>query len=129
MREIRWVLILPSGIWTNGSLDVLIIEDDPYTMLQFQPYSSDPGSCHTLSVENFTKTMVKSFLHHDFEGRVIRLETFSKVGLTEGLELTYKTICPGARLGWFACNSMFAERLLRGTEVQTQHPSGFSQVN
>lgn len=23
---------------------------------------------------------------------------------------------------------MFAERLLRGTEVQTQHPSGFSQV-
>jgi aromatic amino acid aminotransferase I len=46
-----------------------------------------------------------------------------------GTEPNPQTISPGARLGWFACNSMFAERLLRGTEVQTQHPSGFSQVS
>nr|XP_031859815.1 uncharacterized protein CI109_004663 [Kwoniella shandongensis]KAA5526887.1 hypothetical protein CI109_004663 [Kwoniella shandongensis] len=99
--------------------DVIIVEDDPYTMLQFAPYSPDtpslPASTN-VDVKGFIDTMEKSFLQHDYQGRVIRLETFSK------------TIAPGSRLGWFVANSKFAERLLRGTEVQTQHPSGFSQM-
>ncbi|KAK8844534.1 hypothetical protein IAR55_006381 [Kwoniella newhampshirensis] len=99
--------------------DVIIVEDDPYTMLQFGPYSPDTPSLPAskdVDVDGFINAMEKSFLQHDYQGRVIRLETFSK------------TIAPGSRLGWFVSNSMFAERLLRGTEVQTQHPSGFSQM-
>ncbi|WWD16927.1 hypothetical protein CI109_101359 [Kwoniella shandongensis] len=70
-----------------------------------------------VDVDAFVESMEKSFMSLDYQGRVIRMETFSK------------TIAPGSRLGWFTCNSVFAERLLRGTEVQTQHPSGFSQVS
>ncbi|ORY23676.1 pyridoxal phosphate-dependent transferase [Naematelia encephala] len=99
--------------------DVIIIEDDPYTMLQFGDYElgkpSTPAAV-SCDVEEFVGGIEKSFMSIDYQGRVIRLETFSK------------TISPGARLGWFVCNEMFAERLLRGTEVQTQHPSGFSQM-
>nr|XP_031859235.1 uncharacterized protein CI109_005263 [Kwoniella shandongensis]KAA5526307.1 hypothetical protein CI109_005263 [Kwoniella shandongensis] len=99
--------------------DVIIVEDDPYTMLQFPPYSPDelslPAPAH-VDVDAFVESMEKSFMSLDYQGRVIRMETFSK------------TIAPGSRLGWFTCNSVFAERLLRGTEVQTQHPSGFSQA-
>jgi aromatic amino acid aminotransferase I len=61
--------------------------------------------------------MVKSLLTIDYQGRVIRLDTFSK------------TLAPGTRIGWFVANKMFTERLLRGTEVQTQMVSGFSSVS
>jgi aromatic amino acid aminotransferase I len=52
----------------------------------------------------------------DNEGRVIRLESFSK------------TLFPGMRLGYFVANAMFTERLLRATEVETQDPAGLSQA-
>ncbi|WVQ85101.1 hypothetical protein IAT38_007265 [Cryptococcus sp. DSM 104549] len=98
--------------------DIIIVEDDPYTMLQFSPYdASAPQQPASENVDTaaFVRDMEKSFLTLDYQGRVIRLDTFSK------------TIAPGARLGWFTASSGMAERLLRGTEVQTQHPSGLSQ--
>jgi aromatic amino acid aminotransferase I / 2-aminoadipate transaminase len=52
----------------------------------------------------------------DSQGRVIRLESFSK------------TLFPGLRLGYFVANPMFIERLLRATEVETQDPAGLSQA-
>jgi aromatic amino acid aminotransferase I len=52
----------------------------------------------------------------DTEGRVIRLDSFSK------------TLFPGLRLGYFIANPMFIERLLRATEVETQDPAGLSQA-
>lgn len=99
--------------------DVIIIEDDPYCMLQFPPYvvgepSAPPAP--KADVDAFLSNMSNSFLTIDTQGRVIRMDTFSK------------TLYPGARLGWFTCNAMFTERLLRGTEVQTQGPSGFSEI-
>jgi aromatic amino acid aminotransferase I len=99
--------------------DVIIIEDDPYCMLQFPPYvvgqkSAPPAP--KADVDAFLSNMSSSFLTIDTQGRVIRMDTFSK------------TLFPGARLGWFTCNAMFTERLLRGTEVQTQGPSGFSEI-
>lgn len=39
-----------------------------------------------------------------------------------------QTLAPGCRLGYFVCNPLFAERLLRATEVATQTPSGWSQA-
>jgi DNA-binding transcriptional MocR family regulator len=41
----------------------------------------------------------------------------------------HQTIGPGLRLGYFICNPLFAERLVRATEVVTQSPSGLSQVS
>lgn len=60
--------------------------------------------------------LVPPFVQLDTEGRVIRLDTFSK------------TISPGSRLGHFTACPLFIERLLRATEVTTQAPSGFSQA-
>lgn len=61
------------------------------------------------------KSLAPSLLQFDYQGRVIRLESFSK------------TIAPGLRLGYFVANPVFSERLLRATEVETQDPSGISQ--
>lgn len=61
--------------------------------------------------------IVSSSAYHsvDTQGRVIRLDTFSK------------TIAPGVRLGWFTCNPLFAERLERHGETSTQAPCGLGQ--
>mgnify|MGYP001603542461 CR=1 FL=1 len=40
-----------------------------------------------------------------------------------------QTLAPGSRLGFYVCNAVFAERLLRATEVSSQSPSGWSQVS
>lgn len=51
----------------------------------------------------------------DVDGRVVRLDTFSK------------TIAPGCRLGWITAQPAIIERLTRITETSTQQPSGFVQ--
>jgi aromatic amino acid aminotransferase I len=66
--------------------------------------------------KEFLSSLVPSFLRYDFQGRVIRLESFSK------------TLSPGLRIGYFVANPQFTERLLRATEVETQEPSGLSQA-
>lgn len=63
-----------------------------------------------------TAELVPPFLQLDVDGRVIRLDTFSK------------TISPGSRLGHFTASPLFIERILRATEVTTQAPSGWSQA-
>lgn len=62
------------------------------------------------------RSLSPSYLTFDYQGRVIRLDTFSK------------TVAPGCRLGWITSNARFAERLLRASETSTQQPSGFTQV-
>lgn len=103
---------------TNLYPDLIIVEDDPYYFLQFDQYLL--GQKHAepkpFDETTFIDSLAKSFLHFDTEGRVIRLDTFSK------------TLAPGTRLGWFTANPLFTERLLRATEVTTQTPSGFSQA-
>ncbi|KAF2402996.1 aromatic amino acid aminotransferas-like protein [Trichodelitschia bisporula] len=89
--------------------DVLIAEDDPYWYLQ---YPSDPTPTST----SFFKSLVPSYLTLDTEGRVLRLDTFSK------------TAFPGARLGWITGQPALIERLLRVTETSTTQPSGLSQA-
>jgi DNA-binding transcriptional MocR family regulator len=111
--------------------DVIIIEDDPYWHLQFpsaiaseaaarnMPYT--PGPMHTLSLTEkssgfpFLDSLVPSYLSVDTEGRVVRLDTFSK------------TVAPGCRLGWLTAQPAIIERILRITEASTQQPSGFVQ--
>ncbi|KAL8842248.1 MAG: hypothetical protein Q9170_000574 [Blastenia crenularia] len=114
--------------------DIIIIEDDPYWYLQYpsasevatktaqdQPSSTAtaPGSGN-FNVPNssgyaFLDSLVPSYLSVDSEGRVVRLDTFSK------------TVAPGCRLGWITTQPALCERLLRITECATQQPSGFVQ--
>lgn len=102
---------------TLGLTDIIIVEDDPYYFLQF-PSSGLNGESNAQIVPNevFIDSLSPSFLRYDYQGRVIRLESFSK------------TLAPGLRLGFFVANPVFTERLLRASEVETQDPSGLSQA-
>jgi len=104
--------------------DVIIVEDDPYYFLQMGNYTfkEDRSSSPTPSgrpspdeSKKYVSTLTPSFLNFDYQGRVIRLDTFSK------------TIAPGSRLGFFTCNPLFAERLERQGETSAQAPCGFGQ--
>ncbi|KAF5625800.1 Aromatic amino acid aminotransferase [Fusarium sp. NRRL 25303] len=96
--------------------DIIIIEDDPYYCLQFPKSTNKEQTFAPVSTNKFLESLMPSFLSMDTQGRVIRLESFSK------------TIFPGLRLGFFVANSVFTERLLRVTEVETQDPAGLSQA-
>jgi DNA-binding transcriptional MocR family regulator len=64
----------------------------------------------------FLDSLVPSYLSVDTDGRVLRLDTFSK------------TVAPGCRLGWITAQPAIIERILRITETSTQQPSGFVQA-
>ncbi|KAI9727208.1 MAG: hypothetical protein M1834_008468 [Cirrosporium novae-zelandiae] len=107
--------------------DIIIIEDDPYWYLQYpsanplsDTESTDPpkvnyNAAGRSSGFEFLDSLVPSYLSVDTEGRVVRLDTFSK------------TVAPGCRLGWITAQPALIERLLRITECSTQQPSGFVQ--
>ncbi|KAL4791530.1 pyridoxal phosphate-dependent transferase [Aspergillus venezuelensis] len=98
--------------------DLYIIEDEPYYFLQMQPYTGadsapvPPPANH----EEFLKSLIPSYLSLDVDGRVLRMESFSKV------------LTPGSRTGWVIGSEQIIERFLRNTEVSAQHPSGISQL-
>ncbi|KAL9614452.1 MAG: hypothetical protein Q9167_001055 [Letrouitia subvulpina] len=113
--------------------DVVIIEDDPYWYLQYpsakrsypasravqESRGAVPGARNFNTPNSsgypFLDSLVPSYLSIDIEGRVVRLDTFSK------------TVAPGSRLGWITAQPALCERLLRITETSTQQPSGFVQ--
>ncbi|POS68704.1 hypothetical protein DHEL01_v212903 [Diaporthe helianthi] len=97
--------------------DIIIVEDDPYYFLQFPGYGipKEP-TFHPKPTTEFLENLVPTFPSMDIQGRVIRLESFSK------------TLFPGLRMGYFVANPTFTERLLRATEVETQDPAGLSQA-
>jgi aromatic amino acid aminotransferase I len=98
--------------------DVYILEDEPYFFLQMQPYTGPnaPDVPPPASHEEFIRALIPSLLSMDVDGRVMRMDSFSKV------------IAPGARVGWITASEQMIERLNRHTEVSTQHPSGISQI-
>lgn len=99
--------------------DIIIVEDEPYYFLQMEPYTTDKAARegkHVHDHDEFVKALVPSFLSLDIEGRVIRLDSFSKV------------LAPGLRLGWIVCQARLAERFVRLHEVSIQAPSGLTQT-
>ncbi|PKY01582.1 amino acid aminotransferase [Aspergillus campestris IBT 28561] len=98
--------------------DVIIVEDEPYYFLQMQPYTGPdaepvpPPKTH----DDFIKSLIPSYLSLDVDGRVIRLESFSKV------------LSPGSRTGWIVAAEQFIERFVRNCETSSQNPCGFSQI-
>ncbi len=86
--------------------DIIICEDDPYYFLYADPWVPQSAKGKQAAVrqvnmaddnngmEKFLRALPPSFLKFDYQGRVIRLETFSK------------TIAPGSRLGFFVAHPM-----------------------
>lgn len=106
--------------------DVFIIEDEPYYFLQMEPYvpgqGADPNApSHktpdgTESVDEFLASLIPSLLSMDVDGRVLRMDSFSKV------------VIPGSRMGWVTGSEQIIERYIRHAEVASQGPAGLSQV-
>ncbi|KAK9453890.1 pyridoxal phosphate-dependent transferase [Dipodascopsis uninucleata] len=105
--------------------DILIVEDEPYYFLQMDPYVQGASitklpSPPTIDEDpskytKFLGDLITSYLSIDVDGRVLRLDSFSKV------------LAPGTRLGWVVAQESFVERLTRHNEVSVQTPSGLSQ--
>jgi DNA-binding transcriptional MocR family regulator len=95
--------------------DIVIVEDDPYWYLQYPsaavheakargydtPQRQQTHKPVTASGYEFIDSLVSSYLSIDVDGRVIRLDTFSK------------TIAPGCRLGYVTAQPEVIERLTR----------------
>ncbi|KAK4451614.1 Aromatic/aminoadipate aminotransferase 1 [Podospora aff. communis PSN243] len=98
--------------------DVFILEDEPYYFLQMPPYPSPPNQSPSpqQSTETFLSSLIPTLLSLDVQGRVLRMDSFSKV------------VVPGSRLGWVTASEQIIERYIRHAEVCNQGPSGISQV-
>jgi aromatic amino acid aminotransferase I len=60
--------------------DIIICEDDPYSFLQFPSYTlGEPSTPSLATPAEYLSSLAPSFLELDTQGRVIRLDTFSKV--------------------------------------------------
>jgi len=98
--------------------DLYILEDEPYYFLQMPPYTgpSSPPLTPPSSINDFLTNLIPSWVSLDVDGRVMRLDSLSKV------------LFPGSRLGWITASEQIVERYQRHAEVASQGPSGFSQV-
>ncbi|CCH41864.1 Aromatic amino acid aminotransferase 2 [Wickerhamomyces ciferrii] len=98
--------------------DFIIVEDDPYGYISLPKYGT-PNVYENDGLDNDTyiKSYLKpSYLTLDTSGRVVRLETFSKL------------FSPGLRLGFIVANKFFIEKLNLYTGLSTRAPSGVSQL-
>lgn len=100
--------------------DFAIIEDDPYGYLTLPPYSK-PEGLHNLNdfltIEDYLKDhLVPSYLTIDTSGRVLRIETFSKL------------FAPGLRLGFLVGHKDVIAAVANYANVVTRSSSGTSQL-
>lgn len=75
----------------------------PYVLPSQRAQDSDSGAKH-INEQEYIESLVPTFLHVDYQGRVIRLETFSKVSCLSVCSYTrviqyLQTLGPGNRLG------------------------------
>jgi len=98
--------------------DIFILEDEPYFFLQMPEYNPNEAAevDSSMTYEAFLKTLIPSFLSMDVDGRVMRLDSFSKV------------IAPGTRVGWITASEQLIHRYRMHVDCSTQGPSGLSQL-
>jgi aromatic amino acid aminotransferase I len=97
--------------------DLIIMEDDPYYFLQYDtPQTNCASTDPDEFIKNFRSTLIPTFLSMDVDGRVLRIDTFSKV------------LAPGMRLGWITSNKLFHLKLADYTDSSTQPPHAFGQM-
>ncbi|ODQ79784.1 hypothetical protein BABINDRAFT_36812 [Babjeviella inositovora NRRL Y-12698] len=99
--------------------DLTIIEDDPYGYISLPSYEkvlSNPEKLLEITIEEYLKTeLAPSYLTLDTEGRVLRVETFSKL------------FGPGLRLGFIVAHKRFSKVMAEYSTITTRSPSGPSQ--
>ena len=95
--------------------DLLILEDDPYFFLRLDE-SPPPFPPSPSQMDSFRNSLPKSYLSLDTSGRVIRLESTSKI------------LAPGLRCGWLSASSQIISQFSNFAEVGPSSPSGASQV-
>ncbi|KAF4983383.1 hypothetical protein FDECE_17310 [Fusarium decemcellulare] len=97
--------------------NIFIIEDEPYYFLQMDQYVDRHSLVETASsIDSFLGKLIPSFLSLDTDGRVLRMDSFSKV------------LVPGSRTGWVTASEQIIQRFIRHAEVANQGPSGISQI-
>ena len=95
--------------------DLIIIEDDPYYFLNTD--LNKPPTNHTSSdPSTYLASLPQSLLSLDTSGRVIRLDSFSKI------------LAPGLRAGIITASSKIISKFLAYHEVSTVAVSGPSQL-
>jgi aromatic amino acid aminotransferase I / 2-aminoadipate transaminase len=87
---------------------------DPYYFLQYDLDDIDPNVPGF--ARHYASAFLPSFLSMDVDGRVLRVDSFSKI------------LAPGMRLGWITASRAFTERLVVFTDASTMHPHGFGQL-
>ena len=82
-----------------------------------EPYTGEDHPTYTVpgTAKELLASLIPSLLSLDVDGRVIRLDSLSKV------------LAPGSRLGFITASTQLIERFIRHVEVSSQAPSGFSQ--
>ncbi|KAJ1894333.1 hypothetical protein LPJ66_005252 [Kickxella alabastrina] len=96
--------------------NLVIIEDDPYYFLQLPKFTSSQG-CDVVTDRTCgqQQALVSSLLSLDTDGRVIRLDSFSKI------------LAPNLRCGWVTAPRYILDKIQILNETTTLQPSGLSQ--
>lgn len=100
--------------------DFAIIEDDPYGYLTLPPFSHPDGLnklTDFLTLEDYLENhLMPSYLTFDTSGRVLRIETFSKL------------FAPGLRLGYMVGHKDVIKAVSNYANVVTRSSPGTSQL-
>ncbi|KAJ1665090.1 hypothetical protein EV178_003529 [Coemansia sp. RSA 1646] len=99
--------------------NLIIVEDDPYYYLQLGPYkplAEVSGPEDRYKDLPGIASLVPSLLSIDTDGRVIRLDSFSKV------------LAPGLRCGWITAPKYITDKIQFHNETSIQQPAGLSQA-
>lgn len=97
--------------------DFVIVEDESYYFLQLDFYNQNKllrNKGRIISHEEYINILTPSFLSIDYEGRVVRLESFSK------------TLAPGVRFSWIIGQDSLIKSFIKLNEISFQTPCGFS---
>ncbi|KAJ2904803.1 uncharacterized protein MKZ38_007159 [Zalerion maritima] len=88
-----------------------------YATRQAQSRKEATIRCPKSPQDDWVQTrLIPSFLNLDTDGRVIRLDSFSK------------TLIPGLRLGWITAPEAVVQKFVQHSEVCSQGPAGTSQL-
>ncbi|KAJ2810213.1 hypothetical protein H4S07_002795 [Coemansia furcata] len=95
--------------------NLAIIEDDPYYFLQLPSVSSSSHLHREVELSDQGQDLIPSLLSLDTDGRVIRLDSFSKI------------LAPNLRCGWITAPTYILDKIQILNESTILQPSGLSQ--